>query len=158
MDNDSVLTKQAGDTSLSQVFSLAKQEVEAIAALGFQLYEQGKMSDAECIFNGLIALYSKLYYGYAGLGAMTLANEKLDDSVRWLTRAAELNANDATVHANLGEALLRQGRFKEAAEQFQVAMKQDPKAKDPGANRARAILAGLQIAIQEMQPAVAVPA
>jgi tetratricopeptide (TPR) repeat protein len=158
MNTHSVLTKQAGQTSLSQTFGLAKQEVEAIAALGFQLYEQGKMTDAECIFNGLIALDSKLYYGYAGLGAMTLAEEKLEESVRWLSRAAELNASDPTVHANLGEALLRQGRFKDAAEQFQIAMKQDPKAKDPGANRARSILAGLQIAIQEMQPPQAVPA
>ncbi len=154
MDSHSVLTKQAGRNSLSQVFGLAKQEVEAIAALGFQLYEQGKMSDAECIFDGLIALDSKLYYGYAGLGAMTLAEEKLEESVRWLTRAVELNTSDPTVHANLGEALLRQGRFKDAAEQFQIAMKQDPKAKDPGANRARSILAGMQIAIQEMQQAV----
>ena len=158
MNTNSVLTKQAGHTSYSQMFGLAKQEVEAIAALGFQLYEQGKMSDAECIFNGLIALDSKLYYGYAGLGAMTLADEKLEESVRWLTRAAELNSNDPTVHANLGEALLRQGRFKEASEQFQIAMKQDPKAKDPGANRARSILAGMQIAIQEMRHSQAVPA
>ena len=80
-----------------------------------RLREQGAeivaadMSDAECIFNGLIALDSKLYYGYAGLGAMTLADEKLEESVRWLTRAAELNSNDPTVHANLGEARLRQG-------------------------------------------------
>jgi len=116
------------------------------------------MSAAECIFHGVIAPDSKLYYGYAGLGAMTLADEKLEESVRWLSRAAELNSDDPTVHANLGEALLRQGRFKEASEQFQIAMKQDPKAKDPGANRARSILAGMQIAIQEMRHSQAVPA
>jgi tetratricopeptide (TPR) repeat protein len=151
MDTQSVLTKQAGHASLTQVFGLAKQEVEAIAALGFQLYEQGKMNDAEAIFSGLIALDNKIYYGYAGLGAMTLAEEKLDESVRWLSRAAELNPTDPTVHANLGEALLRQGKFKEAAEEFQTAMKQDPEELDPGANRARSILAGMQIALEEMQ-------
>lgn len=147
----SVLTKQAGDTSWSKIFGIAQQEIEAIAALGFQLYEQGKMHDAESIFSGLIALDSKVYYGFAGLGAMKLAEEKLDESVRWLTRAAELNGSDATVHANLGEALLRQGRYKEAAEQFQIAMTQDPKGSDPGVNRARAILNGMQDALQELR-------
>src|SRR5947209_8503584 len=109
MDTQSVLTKQAGHTSLNQAFGLAKQEVEAIATLGFQLYEQGKMDDAEAIFNGLIALDEKIYYGHAGLGAMSLAQERLEEASRWLGRAAELNPSDPTVHANLGEALVRQG-------------------------------------------------
>lgn len=153
MNTQPVVTKQAGNTSFSQVFGLAKQEVEAIAVLGFQLYEQGKMKDAEAIFNGLIALDNKVYYGYAGLGAMSLADEKLDESVRWLTRASELNPDDPTVHANLGEALLRQGKFKAASEQLQLAVKQDPQALDPGAHRARTILSGMQAALKEMQEA-----
>lgn len=151
----SVITKQAGSASLSQMFGLEKQEIEAIAVLGFQLYEQGKTTDAEAIFNGLIALDTKVYYGYAGLGALALAEEKLEDSVRWLTRASELNTADPAVHANLGEALLRLGKFKEAAEQFQLSLQNDPKGTDPGANRARSILTGMQAVIQEFQHAQA---
>jgi tetratricopeptide (TPR) repeat protein len=148
-----VLVKEAGRISLSQMFGFAKQEVEAIAALGFQLYEQGKVSDAESIFNGLIALDSQVYYGYAGLGAMALAEEKLEESVRWLTRAVELNPDDPTVHANLGEALLRQAKFTDAANEFQKALKLDPNETDGGANRARAILGGMQVLIKELQRA-----
>jgi tetratricopeptide (TPR) repeat protein len=151
MNTQPVLTKQAGNTSFSQVFGLAKQEIEAIAVLGFQLYEQGKMNDAEAIFNGLIALDNKVYYGYAGLGAMSLAEEKLDESVRWLTRAAELNPKDPTVHTNLGEALLRQGKFREASDYLQLAIAQDPQGLDPGARRARTILSGLQAALRELE-------
>ena len=153
MMQESLLVKEAGRASLSQIFGLAKQEIEAIAALGFQLYEQGKVTDAEAIFNGLIALDSQVYYGYAGLGALSLAEEKLDESVRWLTRAVELNPNDPTVHANLGEALLRKGRFNEAAEKFQHALALDPGQVDPGANRARAILRSMQILIDDLQRA-----
>jgi tetratricopeptide (TPR) repeat protein len=151
MDAQTVLVKEAGRVSLSHMFGLAKQEIEAIAALGFQLYEQGKVADAESIFNGLIALDSHVYYGYAGLGALALADEKLDEASRWLTRAAELNPQDPTVHANLGEALLRQSKFDEAAEEFQKALQLDPKAADPGANRARAILNGMRIVIQQAE-------
>jgi len=151
MDQRTVLVKEAGRVSLSQMFGLAKQEIEAIAALGFQLYEQGKVADAESIFNGLVALDSHVYYGYAGLGALALAEEKLEEATRWLTRAAELNPEDPTVHANLGEALLRQTRVEDAAAEFQTALALDPDEKDPGANRARAILNGMRSILQRFE-------
>jgi len=146
---DAILVKEAGRVSISQKLGLAKQEIEAIAVLGFQLYEQGKVAHAESIFNGLIALDSQVYYGYAGLGALALAGEKLDEASRWLIRAAELNPQDPTVHANLGEALLRQAKFDEAAEAFQKALTLDPAGRDPGANRARAILSGMRMLLRE---------
>jgi Flp pilus assembly protein TadD len=153
MDASGVVVKEAGRVSLSQMFGLARTEIEAIAALGFQLYEQGKVADAESIFNGLIALDSHVYYGYAGLGALALAEEKLEEALRWLTRAAELNPEDPTVHANLGEALLRQSRIEEAAAEFQKALELDPQQANAGANRARAILNGMRSIIQEMERA-----
>jgi tetratricopeptide (TPR) repeat protein len=153
MNAQTVLVKEAGRVSLSQMFGLAKQEIEAIAALGFQLYEQGKVGDAESIFNGLVALDSHVYYGYAGLGALALAEEKLEEASRWLTRAAELNPEDPTVHANLGEALLRQAKVEDAASEFQKALSLDPDETDPGANRARAILSGMRNIVQRLERA-----
>jgi Flp pilus assembly protein TadD len=150
---DAILVKEAGGVSISQMLGLAKQEIEAIAALGFQLYEQGRVVDAESIFNGLIALDSHVYYGYAGLGALALVREKLDDASRWLSRAAELNPLDPTVHANLGEALLRQAKFEEAAQAFQKALTLDAAGTDPGASRARAILIGMRGMLQEAERA-----
>jgi tetratricopeptide (TPR) repeat protein len=157
MQDATVLIKEVGRVSLSQMFGLAKQEIEAIAALGFQLYEHGKVADAESIFNGLIALDSHVYYGYAGLGALALAEEKLDEASRWLTRAAELNPEDPTVHTNLGEALLRQAKFEDAAGEFHIALTLDPTGGDPGANRARAILNGMRVVLQQTEGAKEAP-
>jgi Flp pilus assembly protein TadD len=86
---------------------------------------------------------------------MALAEEKLEEAVRWLTRAAELHPNDPTVHANLGEALLRQARFSDAAAELQKAVTLDVEKKDPGTGRARAILSGMQSVIQQKQAAQA---
>jgi tetratricopeptide (TPR) repeat protein len=141
----------AGQAALNEFFGLKRTDIDAIAALGFQLYEQGKVRDAEVLFDGLIALDSQVYYGYAGMGAMALAEEKLDEAVNWLERAAALNPGDPTVHANLGEALLRQARFDQAATQFGLALRLDPEQRDPGANRARAILQGMQMVIAEVR-------
>jgi tetratricopeptide (TPR) repeat protein len=55
------------------------------------------------------------------------------------------------VQANLGEVLLRQARFQEASRHFERALSLDPRHEDPGANRARAILAGLKLVTLELQ-------
>jgi tetratricopeptide (TPR) repeat protein len=132
---------------LSAICGLTKNELDAIEVLGFELYQQGRTEEARTIFDGLIALDERLYQGYAGKGALALAEEKLDEAAKWLTQALERSSSDPTVHANLGETLLRLGRFDEAAAEFQQALLLDPQAKDAGANRARAILAGMKAAI-----------
>jgi Flp pilus assembly protein TadD len=134
----------------TQTETFGKDQIDAIAVLGFQLYEQGKTRDAETMFTGLIAIDDTNYLGYAGMGALALAEEKLEEAVDYLRKAAERNPTDPTVHANLGEALLRQAKFEEAAAEFTKALDLDPEEVDPGANRARAILDGMGILVEEL--------
>lgn len=140
-----------GEGGLNAFFGLNKDQVDAMAVLGFQLYDQGRNDEARAIFEGLIALDSRSYFGYAGLGALALAEEKLDEADTNLRKAIELKPEDPTVHANLGEVLLRQGKFEEAAAEFDKALELDPEEEDPGANRARAILDGMEVVINEVQ-------
>ena len=137
--------------TINTLTGLSKEQSDAIAALAYRYYEQGKMHEAEVLFEGLVAVDPALYYGYAGLGAMALREEKLDVAVDQLTRAAALKPQDPTVYANLGEALLRQAKLPEAATEFKLALKLDPNQNDPGANRARAILHGMGLVVTEMQ-------
>jgi tetratricopeptide (TPR) repeat protein len=139
------------DALLDNVFGLNKQELDAIEVLGFQLYEQGRNAEAQSIFRGFIALNQRRYTGYAGMGALALAERKLDEAARWLEQALERNADDPTVHANLGETLLRLGQFEPARAEFEKAFQLDPQQKDLGANRARALLAAMKVVIEEMQ-------
>ena len=127
MDAQTVLVKEAGRVSLSQHVRPRQTGNRGHRDARFSALRAGKGRPMpRPIFNGLVALDSHVYYGYAGLGALTLAEEKLDEASRWLTRAAELNPEDPTVHANLGEALLRQASVEEAAEEFQKALSLDP--------------------------------
>lgn len=149
--SDTLVKVARGEAGLNDIFGLPKDQLDAIAALGFRLYEQGKTRDAETIFRGLTAVDPKNHYGYAGLGAIALRDEKLDQAVAYLTHATELNPKDPTVFSNLGEALLRQAKFDQAAAAFEKALKLDPQERDPGANRARAILQGMNVVVQEIQ-------
>lgn len=148
---DTLLKVVKGEAGLNEFFGLPKDQLDAIAALGFRLYEQGKTRDAETIFRGLTTMDPKNPYGYAGLGAIALRDDKLVEAVNHLTRATELNPKDPTVYSNLGEALLRQAKFDQAAAAFDKALKLDPQERDPGANRARAILQGMNVVVQEIQ-------
>lgn len=143
----------AGDVPLNEVFGLSEEQTGSIAILGLNLYQQGKIAEARTLFEGLIALNPNLFTGYAGLGAIALAAEppRLDEAVQHLTKAIAINPNDPSVQANLGEALLRQGKFEDAAAAFEKALALDPDEADAGANRARAIIDGMEVVINEVQ-------
>ena len=141
----------AGEAPLNTFFGLTKDQIGAIAAMGFNLYEQGKTKDAETVFTGLIALDGSYPLGYAGLGAVALSKEppELDKAYENLKKAVELDPKDPSIMANLGETLLRQAKFDEAAKTFEKALALDPQKKDPGANRARAIIGGMEVVLSE---------
>ena len=96
---------------------------------------------------------SDSYYGYAGLGAVALTKDPpdLDGAIANLTIATEMKPDSATLHANLGEALLRQRKLTESAAEFRKAIELDPEKKDAGANRARAIIECLTLAVAELK-------
>ena len=130
-----------------------QSQFQSIVALAFNYYQQGKLQEAETIFRGVQLLNPKLYYSYAGLGAIALARRppNLAEAKEQLSKAAELNPEDPTVQANLGEVALRQAKFDEAAKYFKKALELDPHQTDPGANRARAIISGLTAVGAEVQ-------
>ena len=135
------------------VFGITDEQVKAIMALGYNQYQQGRLDQAEKLFRGVAALNTNSYLGYAGLGAVALARKpaNLDIAYACLSRAAELNPNDGSIQANLGEVLLRQGKIKEAKPHMEKAFQLDPNRKDPGVNRARGIVAGLDLVVTEAQ-------
>jgi tetratricopeptide (TPR) repeat protein len=135
------------EAELNEYIGLDVSELTAAAILAANLYEQGRVSEARAIFEGLMALDRTCYLGHAGLGAIDLIEGEIESAVTRLTRAAELNDQDASVQTNLGEALLQRDDFAAAARCFERALALDPGCVDPGANRARAIIHGLRQAI-----------
>jgi tetratricopeptide (TPR) repeat protein len=144
---DLVKRIEAGEQP-AQVLGVTENQVKAIVALGYNKYQQGKLDDANTMFRGAAALDANNYLGFAGAGAVALARKPadLEGAYTNLSRAAELKADDASIQANLGETLLRQGKVLEAK-----AFSLDPDHKDPGVNRARALVSGIDAIIQEAQ-------
>ena len=150
--SETVKRIKAGE-ELAAALGLSEVQVKAIASLGANLYQQGRFKDAATMFRGVVALDHKNYLGYAGLGAIAMASNPPDLNTAYtnLSKAVELNPNDATTQANLGEVLLKQGKLEEAKPHLEKAFQLDPGRSDPGANRARAIVVGLDMIIKEVQ-------
>jgi tetratricopeptide (TPR) repeat protein len=138
-----------------------KSELNALAVFALDYYQQGKVAQAERMYKRLVIAEDSVYsfYGYAGLGAIALNQDppRLDDACTHLTIAADLNPKDTSVHTNLGEVFLRQKKFTEAASELQKAVDLDPETRDPGANRARALLTALKALQDEAEKPSATP-
>lgn len=139
------------------VLGVSQIQIQGLAALAYNLYQQGRLDSAEKLFRGISALDNESYFGYAGLGAVALAKKPPDLATAYtnLAKAADLRPTDASVQANLGEVLLRQGKFAEAKAHLEKAFQLDPGHNDPGANRARAIVTGLDVIVKELQTRLA---
>jgi tetratricopeptide (TPR) repeat protein len=143
----------AGGEQAAAVLGVTPEQVKAFAALAFNQYQQGRFHEAEVLFRGVTALDSTAYYGYAGLGAVELAKNPPDLQAAYasLSKAAELKPDDPTIQANLGEVLLRQGKIEEAKPHLEKSFQLDPDHKDRGANRARALVGGLNMIVKQAE-------
>jgi Flp pilus assembly protein TadD len=145
--------RMANGETMAAILGITDTQIKAIMALGYNKYQQGRLKDAETTFLGVTSLDDKSYMGWAGLGAVALAKKPpdLETAYNSLTKAADLKPDDGTIQANLGEVLLRQGKVEEAKTHLEKAFQLDPNHKDPGVNRARAIVSGLNTIVKEVE-------
>ena len=92
------------NNEIRQSLQLNEVQFQGTVALAYNMYEQGKMHEAETLFGGLSVINPQSYYGFAGLGAIALAKRPpdLDSAFKNLSTAEQLNPNDTSVQANLG--------------------------------------------------------
>jgi len=131
---------------------LSGPEMMEMAVTGFAMYEQGRYQEAKTIFHGLATLDPKESYYRTALGAVYLAEERLDEALAELDAALKLNAADIAAVVNRGEVRLRKGLILEAAEDFRRAVDLDPDNKDPLSMRARALAAAALQTLEQRGP------
>ena len=138
-----------GEITLQELNGISGPEMLEIAMIGFSMYEQGRYSDAQVVFEGLCSLDPKEAYYQTALGATYLAREKLESAEICFGRAIQLNGQEISSYVNRGEVYLRQGRIIEAAQDFKRAVDLDPENKNPLSHRARLLAAAALTAIDQ---------
>ncbi|MBE2250988.1 MAG: tetratricopeptide repeat protein [Myxococcus sp.] len=142
---------QKGELTLKDYHAISGPEMLQMALIGFRMYENGKYSEAETIFNGLIALDPREAYYYTALGAVYLAQDEFERAKHNFDTALAFNPKELAAYVNRGEVHLRMGNVMEAATDFKSAVDLDPSGKDPLVIRARVLAAAALELIENAQ-------
>ncbi len=142
-----------GELTLGQLYGMTIEEAYSIAEMGYTMMEQGRLKDAQTVFQGLVI--SNPYDGYfhAVLGAIYQKLGIEEGAIEEYTLALGLDPGNVEAYVNRGELLISKGNFAQAAADFKKAIDLDPDGENPVANRARAlasvVAAALSSAISE---------
>lgn len=116
---DSLLNK---GITIGQMHGLVAEEYEAVYALGYNLYNQGKFDKAAEAFL-FLTFYNHLEPRYAkALGAALQMLEHYQQAVSVYTLALVLDAMDPDPMLRVGECLIAMGMVEEAIESLEAAV------------------------------------
>lgn len=100
----------------------ANRQIERLA----DLYTQGRMADVEALARELIGRYPLHGFCWKMLGTVLQAQQRMDEALQALQRAAELWSEDAETHSNLGVVFKALGRIEDAEASYQRALQLAP--------------------------------
>lgn len=124
------------------------QEFQELGEIGAMYYSLGSLDKAQTIFEGLVEMDPESGDAFSALGALFTRKRQDEDALHYLNRAIEINDEQIAPHVNRAEVLLRQQRVDEAMVDLKKAIELDPNEEDMGANRARAMVLGIQQALE----------
>ena len=128
-----------GELTLGQLYGITIEEAYSIAELGYTFMEQGRLNEAQTVFQGLVISNPYDAYFHTVLGSIYQKQENIDGALEEYSIAIGLDPANMEAYVNRGELLIRKGNFEFAASDFKNAIQLDPDAQSPSANRARAL-------------------
>jgi Flp pilus assembly protein TadD len=139
-----------GELTLGQLYGMTIEEAYSVAEMGYTMMEQGRLKDAQTVFQGLVI--SNPYDGYfhAVLGTIYQKLGMVDGAIEEYTLAVGLDPANVEAYVNRGELLIQKGNFEQAAADFRKAIDLDPDGENPVANRARALASIVAAALSQV--------
>lgn len=128
-----------GELTLGQLYGITIEEAYSVAELGYTFMEQGRLKDAQTVFQGLVISNPYDAYFHTVLGSIYQKQENIDGAVEEYSIAIGLDPANMEAYVNRGEVLIRKGNFQQAAADFKNALEMDPDGHSPSVNRARAL-------------------
>ena len=139
--NDNFEKFRRGEITWGELQGLGLEEAYAIAELGYTLYEQGRMDDAQILYEGLVMANPFDPYFHTMLGAIYGKKNMREQAAAEYTAALSQDPRNVYALVNRGEIHLQLGRIDQALNDFKKALELDPKMENPGTVRARALAA-----------------
>ena len=137
-----------GEATLGQLYGITVEEAYSVAELGYTLYEQGRMKEAQTVFQGLVISNPYDAYFHGVLGSIYQKQGFTDGALEEYSLSLGLDPANIEAWVNRGELLMQKGAFQQAAGDFKHAIDLDPDATNPSVNRARMLASVTAAALQ----------
>jgi tetratricopeptide (TPR) repeat protein len=143
----------SGQITLGEFTGLPRQTLYAIAEIGYQLLNSGKLAEAHDIYRGLVAAdpYDSVFHCH--LAATLHRLGQLDAALDEYTKSLQFNKANMDALVGRGEINLQQQRLPEAIRDLRAAVELDPQGLKASTVRARAILLALKEAAAQTNQA-----
>jgi tetratricopeptide (TPR) repeat protein len=128
-----------GEATLGQLYGITIEEAYSVAELGYTLMEQGRLKEAQTVFQGLVISNPYDAYFHTALGSIYQRQGVIDGAIEEYSISLGLDPSNVEAYVNRGELLIQTGYFEQAAKDFKAAMELDPDGHNPSVNRARAL-------------------
>jgi tetratricopeptide (TPR) repeat protein len=103
-----------------------REQADATVAAGLALFKAGKVQEAEQKFVEAISIQPKCTKAYESLGRLYVQERQWDEAFEAFQFLLRMDANDASVYANLGELAVAQGNTTAAIAHFEKAVSLKP--------------------------------
>ncbi|MBJ6765487.1 hypothetical protein JGU66_32440 [Myxococcaceae bacterium JPH2] len=131
-----------GEVTLAQLQGITAEQARAVARVGCELSEAGRLEEARIVFQGLVATNPRDASAHAALGTVLQRMGRGDDALAAYNAALRLRLEDPVALANRGELRLRSGDTGGRAD-LEHAVVVDPRGATRAGRRARELLEAL---------------
>lgn len=128
-----------GDATLMQLKGYTEEELYGIAQQGYTLFLNGKIRDAQVIFEGLVAIDPRNDYYYRALGVVYHRMGDAERAIKQFTHAVTVAPKQPTAYVNRAEVHIARRDYEKALTDLDYAIRVAPDLSMPVARKALAL-------------------
>jgi len=117
-----------------------QNQVMLLIRKGLAFHQQGKLNEAQAIYQQVIAMQANHFDALQLLGTLYIQTRQFINAVDFLTRALQFNPKHAACYSNLGIALKELKRLDEALKCYDVAISIKPDYAEAHCNRGNILI------------------
>lgn len=111
-----------GEATLQEIKGYTEEELYLIAQTGYTLFLNGKVKDAQAVFEGLVAVDPRNDYYYRALGVVYHRQGDAERALRQFTHAITVSPRSAAAYVNRAEVHISRRDFERALQDLQAAI------------------------------------
>ena len=146
-DEEKLQALVSGQVTLGELEGIKKSETMELVQLGYSYLDQGRLDDAQAIFEGLVALDPNEPYFLMASGSVAQRQIRYEEAEQWFTACLQIDSRNLVARTNRGEVRLHMKKIKNAAKDLITVVSLDPESKQNITKRAQGLLSEIQRAL-----------